>query len=144
MLIHCMVKAGWTDDYKRVMDGFDQAKDKKWIRSKGVSCHSLPALRAAVASDWTEVHLVRVNPQGRRMDGMEEVMWTPTDPGHDIAPVLDELKKMRAKGRGVIGMKIIGEGTFVNAGGPRKIHPLRHVPAGTGRRRHRLQEHRRN
>ena len=114
MLIHCMVKDGWTDDWKRVMDGFDQAKEKKWIRAKGVSCHSLPALRAAVASDWTEVHLVRVNPQGRRMDGMEEVMWTATDPGHDIAPVLAELKKMRAKGRGVIGMKIIGDGQFVN------------------------------
>jgi predicted aldo/keto reductase-like oxidoreductase len=96
------------------MDAFDQAKDKKWIRAKGVSCHSLPALRAAVASNWTEVHLVRVNPMGRRMDGMEEVMWSPTDPGHEIAPVMEELKNMRAKGRGVIGMKIIGDGTFVN------------------------------
>jgi aryl-alcohol dehydrogenase-like predicted oxidoreductase len=114
MLIHCMFKNGWTGDFKRVMDGFDQAKDKKWIRAKGVSCHSIPALRASVASDWTEVHLVRVNPQGRRVDGMEEVMWTATDPGHDIAPVLPELTKMRAKGRGVIGMKIMGEGQFVN------------------------------
>ncbi len=83
-----MVKTGWMDDYKLALDGYDQAREIKWIRSKGVSCHSLPALRAAVASDWTEVHLVRVNPQGRRTDGMEEVMWTPTDPGHDIAPVL--------------------------------------------------------
>jgi hypothetical protein len=70
-------------------------------------------LRAAIASNWTEVHLVRVNPMGRRMDGMEEVMWSPTDPGHEIAPVMDELKNIRAKGRGVIGMKIIGDGTFV-------------------------------
>jgi len=58
--------------------------------------------------------LVRLNPQGRRMDGMEEVVWAANDPGHDTAPVLDELKKMRAKGRGVIGMKIIGNGEFVN------------------------------
>jgi hypothetical protein len=113
LLVHCTVSHAWTDELKVVMDAFDQAKDKKWIRSKGVSCHSLPALRAAVASNWTEVHLVRVNPQGRRTDGMEEVMWSPTDPGHDIAPVLDELKTMRAKGRGVIGMKIIGDGTFL-------------------------------
>jgi aryl-alcohol dehydrogenase-like predicted oxidoreductase len=114
MLIHCMVKTGWTDDFKRAMDAFDQARDKKWIASKGVSCHSLPALRAAIASDWTQVHLVRVNPQGRRMDGPEEQMWSPVDPGHDPAPVLAELKTMRAKGRGVIGMKIIGDGTFVD------------------------------
>ena len=114
MLVHCMVSGSWTDDLKRAMDGYDQAKQNKWIRSKGVSCHSLPALRAAVASDWTEVHLVRINPQGRRMDGMEETMWSPTDPGHEVAPVLAELKSMRAKGRGVIGMKIIGDGQFVN------------------------------
>ena len=109
MLIHCMVRDGWTDDYKRIMDAFDEAKDKKWIRAKGVSCHSLPALRAATASPWTEVHLVRVNPQGNHIDGMEET-WD--RPGHDIAPVLAELKTMQAKGRGVIGMKIIGNGEF--------------------------------
>jgi predicted aldo/keto reductase-like oxidoreductase len=114
MLIHCMVKNGWTDDWKRVMDGFDQAREKKWIRAKGVSCHSLPALRTAIASEWTEVHLVRVNPQGRRVDGMEEVGWDNNDPGHDITPVLAELKKMRAQGRGVIGMKIIGDGQFIH------------------------------
>jgi predicted aldo/keto reductase-like oxidoreductase len=113
MLIHCMVKNGWTGEWKRIMDGFDNAREKKWIRAKGVSCHSLPALRASVASDWTEVHLVRVNPQGRRVDGMEEEVWNNSDPGHDIAPVLAELKAMRAKGRGVIGMKIIGNGEFL-------------------------------
>ena len=53
MLIHCMIKDGWTDQWKRIMDGFDEAKEKKWIRAKGVSCHSLPALRAATASPWT-------------------------------------------------------------------------------------------
>ncbi|MGO8701896.1 MAG: aldo/keto reductase [Limisphaerales bacterium] len=114
MLVHCMVKNGWTDDWKRMMDGFDQAREKKWIRAKGVSCHSLPALRTAIASEWTEVHLVRVNPQGRRVDGMEEVGWDNIDPGHDITPVLAELKKMRAQGRGVIGMKIIGDGQFIH------------------------------
>lgn len=115
LLIHCMVKTGWTDEWRRVMDGFAEAKDRKWIRSQGVSCHSLPALRAATAADWTEVHLVRVNPQGKRIDGMEEVVWNNTDPTHEVAPVLTELKSMRAKGRGVIGMKIIGNGQFVNA-----------------------------
>jgi 1-deoxyxylulose-5-phosphate synthase len=112
LLIHCMVKDGWTDDYERIMDAFDQAKDKKWIRAKGVSCHSLPALRAATASAWTEVHLVRVNPQGNHIDGMEQT-WD--KPGHDIAPVLSELAAMRAKGRGIIAMKIIGNGEFTQA-----------------------------
>jgi len=109
MLIHCMVKDRWTDDMKRIMDGFDEAKEKKWIRAKGVSCHSLPALRAATASDWTEVQLVRVNPQASHIDGPEET-WDKS--GTDVTPVLTELKTMRAKGRGVIGMKIIGNGDF--------------------------------
>jgi len=115
MLIHCMIKDGWTDDWKWAMDAYDEAREKKWIRAKGVSCHSLPALRSAVAADWTEVHLVRINPQGKRMDGMEEEVWNNNDPTHDVEPVVTELKNMRAKGRGVIGMKIIGNGQFVNA-----------------------------
>ncbi|MHB0954924.1 MAG: aldo/keto reductase [Pirellulaceae bacterium] len=110
MLIHCMVADGWTDQWKRVMDGFEQAKAKQWIRTKGVSCHSLPALRTAVASDWPEVHLVRVNPQAKHIDGPEET-WN--KPGDDIAPVVEQLQAMHAKGRGVIGMKLVGDGDFV-------------------------------
>ena len=113
LLVHCMVKDGWTDQWKRIMDAFDEAKGKKWIRAKGVSCHSLPALRAATASNWTEVHLVRVNPQGAHMDGENEEVWD--NQTHEPTPVLAELKTMRAKGRGVIGMKIIGNGEFTKA-----------------------------
>ena len=113
MLVHCMFKGNWIDDWKRVMDGISQAKDKKWIKAQGVSCHSLPALRAAIATDWTQVHLVRVNPQGVRIDGMEEVQWNGnSSPIFDIDPVLAELKKMKATNRGVIGMKIMGNGEF--------------------------------
>ena len=113
MLIHCMIKDRWTDQWKRMMDAFDEAKEKKWIRAKGVSCHSLPALRAATASDWTEVHLVRVNPQGAHIDGANEEVWD--NQMHEPEPVLEQLKIMRAKGHGVIAMKIIGNGDFTKA-----------------------------
>ena len=112
LLIHCMVKDQWTDSWKRIMDAFNEAKEKKWIRAKGVSCHSLPALRAATASDWTEVHLVRVNPQGSYTDG-EVADWSGSI-HHDISPVIQEIKTTHAKGRGVIGMKIFGNGTFTD------------------------------
>lgn len=112
MLIHCMVTNGWTDQWKRIMDGFEEAKARQWIRTKGVSCHSLPALRTAVVSDWPEVHLVRVNPQAKHIDGPEET-WN--KPGDDIAPVVEQLRAMHAKGRGVIGMKLVGDGDFVRA-----------------------------
>ena len=67
LLIHNQQTPDWAamDAWKRIMDGFNQAKDKKWIKAKGVSCHNLPALKSAAASDFNEVHLVRVNPQGK-------------------------------------------------------------------------------
>jgi predicted aldo/keto reductase-like oxidoreductase len=112
LLVHCMTRDAWTDEWKRVMDAFNEAKEKKWIRAKGVSCHTLPALRAATASDWTEVHLVRVNPQGNHTDGMK-ADWS-GELHNDISPVMQEIKTTHAKGRGVIGMKIIGNGSFTD------------------------------
>jgi 1-deoxyxylulose-5-phosphate synthase len=111
LLVHCMMSGSWTDQWKRVMDAFNVAQERKWIRARGVSCHTLPALRAGAASDWPEVHLVRVNPQGSYIDN-EEDGWEQS--GNDIAPVIRQIKIMHAKGRGVIGMKICGNGTFTN------------------------------
>ena len=112
LLIHCMTQDKWTDQWKRIMDAFNEAKDKKWIRAKGVSCHTLPALQAANASDWTEVHLVRVNPQGKYTDGIATDFSGQTT--NDIGPVMQEIKTMHAKGRGVIGMKLVGNGSFTD------------------------------
>ena len=58
------------------------------------------------------MHLVRVNPRGCKIDGPEQDGWN--DRRHDVTPLVAEIKAMRAKGRGVIGMKIIGNGQFVN------------------------------
>ncbi len=110
MLVHIQFREDWVETWKRAMDDFSAAQDKKWIKARGVSCHSLPALRASIASDWTQVHLVRVNPQGVRIDGEQQVR----EPMgvNDIKPVLPELKKMKEKQRGVIGMKVFGNGQF--------------------------------
>ena len=113
LLVHCMVKGDWTDQMKRIMEAFDVAKEKNWIRAKGVSCHSLPALTAAAASDWTNVHLVRLNPQGAHMDTPAET-WNAKSGESDIPPVVAQIKAMRAKGHGIIGMKLIGDGDFKN------------------------------
>jgi predicted aldo/keto reductase-like oxidoreductase len=112
LLVHCMTKPDWTDDHKRMMDQMSEAKDKQWIKTKGVSCHSLPALQTAQATDWNEVHLVRINPQGKHMD-----IKTGDSGGKnqaDVSAVLAEIKAMHDKGRGIIGMKICGNGDFAN------------------------------
>ena len=112
LLVHCMTRGKWTDEWKRIMDGFNEAREKKWIRAKGVSCHSLPALRAATVSDWSEVLLASVNPQGIYTDG-EVADWS-NSIHHDISPVMQEIKTTHAKGRGVIGMKIFAAGSFTD------------------------------
>jgi predicted aldo/keto reductase-like oxidoreductase len=54
---------------------------------------------------------VRINPQGRYMDGVKSV-WG--QGSVDVNPVMEQIKLMSAKGHGVIGMKIFGNGDFKN------------------------------
>jgi predicted aldo/keto reductase-like oxidoreductase len=114
LLIHCMVKDGWTESMKRLMDAFAEAKSRKWIRAHGVSCHSLPALRASAASDWNEVHLVRLNPQGAWVDTPEET-WNAKSNASHVPAVAAQIQEMRRRGHGVIGMKLVGNGEFTQA-----------------------------
>ena len=97
VLIHCVTEADWTTRYRGAMDVLSEAKQKGVIRAHGVSCHSIQALRAAAASPWVDIDLVRLNPIGSHMDA-------------DPATVIAEIKKMRANGVGIVGMKILGQG----------------------------------
>jgi 1-deoxyxylulose-5-phosphate synthase len=96
-LMHCLTEGDWTERYKGVMDVLSEAKEKGIIRAHGCSCHSIEALRAATKSPWVEVHLVRINPVGAFMD---------SDPN----TVVSVMREMRAAGKGIIGMKILGQG----------------------------------
>jgi aryl-alcohol dehydrogenase-like predicted oxidoreductase len=98
-LIHCVTEDDWTERYRGVMDVFSEAKEKGIIRHHGVSCHSIGALRAAAKSPWVEVDLVRLNPVGAHMDA-------------DPQTVISVIKEMRAQGKGIIGMKILGQGAM--------------------------------
>lgn len=112
LLIHCATKGNWVADQKALMDAIDEAQHKGWIRTKGCSCHGLTALREATQSDWMEVQLARVNPQGRLVDSDHPT--NPHYPEGKVAEAMKEIKAMHDKGRGIIGMKMIGEGAFVN------------------------------
>lgn len=110
LLIHCATTNTWQDDLKGMMDAFDAAVEKKWVRLKGVSCHGLPALKRALDGDWVDVHLARVNPQGRHVDGTFG-KWG--EPGN-VPEATKTLKAMHDKGRGILGMKICGNGDFTD------------------------------
>jgi predicted aldo/keto reductase-like oxidoreductase len=114
LLVHCMIAPDWdkSDQRKRVMDAMQEAKDKKWIRAHGVSCHSLPALTRAAELDWVDVNLVRINPQGVLVDTANTKSWNAESNPADVGPVMEQVKRMHEKGHGIIGMKILGEGRF--------------------------------
>jgi len=115
LLLHCMTKGSWPIDLRPVMDTLSEAKAKGLIRALGVSCHGMAPLKAAVDCDWVEVDLARINPVGGkagRMDG------TPDE-------VAACLKAMHAKGKAVIGMKILAEGTLKTP--EKQIESLRYV-----------------
>ena len=98
-LMHCLTEGDWTERYRGVMDVLSEAKQKGTIRAHGCSCHSIEALRAAAKSPWVEVDLARINPIGAHMDA-------------DPQTVVGVLREMKAAGKGVIGMKILGQGAL--------------------------------
>jgi 1-deoxyxylulose-5-phosphate synthase len=100
-LMHCLTEADWTERFRGVMDVLSEAKEKGIIRAHGCSCHSIEALRAAAKSPWVELDLARINPVGAYMDS-------------DPATVVSVLKEMKASGKGVVGMKILGQGDLRN------------------------------
>ena len=96
-LMHCLTEGDWTTRFRGVMDVLSEAKEKGIIRTHGCSCHSIEALRAAAKSPWVEIDLARVNPIGSHMDA-------------DPNAVVTVLRGMRASGKAVVGMKILGQG----------------------------------
>lgn len=100
--LHCMTNGEWTDQHKKFMDGLETLKAKKIIRAHGVSVHSFDALKIASESPWVDVIHVRINPFGVNMDRK--------DP-NEVIPVIE---KFHNSGKGVIGMKLIGNGSFKN------------------------------
>jgi len=101
VLMHCVTEADWTTQFRGAMDVLEEAKQKGIIRAHGCSCHSIEALRAAAKSPWVEVDLVRINPIGSHMDA-------------DPATVVSVMKEMKAAGKGLVGMKILGQGDMRN------------------------------
>jgi aryl-alcohol dehydrogenase-like predicted oxidoreductase len=101
LLLHCMLDDDWPVRKKGAMEVINEAQAKGIVRTKGVSCHTLGALKTAAQSPWVEVDLARINPAGVAMDA-------------DPATVIPVLRQMKASGKGIIGMKIFGAGRLRN------------------------------
>ena len=101
LLLHCVTSGKWPEELRKQMDLLTKLKDQGKIRALGVSCHSLEALELTATEPWVESVHTRINPYGMSMDG----------PPEKVVPVL---QKIHAAGKGVVGMKIMGEGRLRN------------------------------
>ena len=100
LIIHCVTEGDWTTSCRGVLDVFSEAKRKGKVRAVGVTCHSFEALEAAAASDWVEINQVRWNPRAAHMDA-------------EVDKARELFRRMRARGQGMIGMKVVGQGDIV-------------------------------
>ena len=98
VLLHCMQKSAWPHDHQGSMEYLMKAKDEKIIRAHGTSCHGMDPLRTSAKNPFVEIDLARINPEGLIMDDRKP---------DEVSSVLEE---MHNAGKGIIGMKILGEG----------------------------------
>jgi 1-deoxyxylulose-5-phosphate synthase len=99
VLLHCMTSPTWAKEMEGPMEVLARAKEQGIIRAHGVSCHSFAALELAARTPWVDVDQARINPIGASMDA-------------DPPKVLAVLREMKAAGKGIIGMKILGAGAL--------------------------------
>lgn len=100
LMMHCMMKGDWHQTRTHYMDGFSKAKQDGIVKAVGVSCHHIDALREASVNPWVDVIMARINPFGTAMDGSPK----------EIKEILANAQR---NGKGVIAMKIFGEGKHI-------------------------------
>jgi len=100
--LHCVTSADWNTELSDYMTSLDKLKQKGVIRSHGLSCHSLQAIKTAASEPWVDTIHVRINSYGPKMDDSVE----------NVEPVVRQLHQ---NGKGVIAMKVLGEGTLANS-----------------------------
>lgn len=101
VLLHCLQRADWQEQMTHYLDVLNEEKQKGTIKAVGVSCHDFGALEAAADSPWVDVILARINPRGVKMDGSPD----------EVIPVL---RRAKAAGKSILGMKIFGEGQLAD------------------------------
>ena len=100
--LHCVSSGNWNTEQSDYMTSLDKLKQKGLIRSHGLSCHALEAVETAVREPWADTVHVRINPYNSKMDDTIE----------KVEPVV---KQLHQKGKGVIAMKVLGEGELSNS-----------------------------
>jgi len=118
VLLHCVTDAAWPERQARMRDELSELKTKGIVRAVGCSCHSYAALRAAAEEPWVDVIFARINPGHKRMDA-----------DGTVEQVTETLRRARANGKAVVGMKIYGGGQWQS---PEQRRQSLELALGTG------------
>jgi len=110
LLLHYQHVATWPTDTVRWQDGVLEAKSKKAVVGHGASVHGLPALRQFPGNKWLEIAMIRMNHNGTKMDAEDYN----TGGLGNVPEVVTHMKQVHKEGMGVISMKLVGEGAFIN------------------------------
>jgi len=102
--IHCIMNGNWTGEFAAVMESLERLKKAGDIRAHGISSHSNAATEVAAETAWCDVVHVCINTEGIRVDGPRD------DPAARVAESARTAKKAHAAGKGIIAMKIVGQG----------------------------------
>ena len=100
--MHYILSGNWNTELSDYMTALAKLKQKGIIRSHGLSCHALSTIETAVNEPWVDTIHVRLNAYGPNMDDTVE----------KVEPVV---KQLHQAGKGVIAMKILGEGELSNS-----------------------------
>ena len=106
--IHCMQNNHWTQENAAAMESLAKLKKEGVIRAHGISSHSNAATELAAETEWCDVIHVRLNSEGLAMDGPQD------DAAKRVEESLRVTKKAHDAGKGIICMKVLGEGKMAN------------------------------
>jgi predicted aldo/keto reductase-like oxidoreductase len=108
MLLHVQKTTTWPEDTARWQDVILENEHKQAVRTHGASVHGLPALRQVPDDKWLQIGMIRMNHKGAHMDGESPNIHGPGN----VTEVVEHVHQARKAGKGVISMKLIGEGSF--------------------------------
>ena len=106
VLLHCLTQHDWPTRYPEAMEALTRCKEQGLIRAHGVSCHDYGAFQTSAMTQWVEVVLARINYTGVHMDA------SPAD-------VIRTMEQMAAFGKGIYGMKVLGQGKLAKEDDPK-------------------------
>ena len=107
MLLHWQHTSTWPENTLKWQDAILEAQQKKTIVGRGASVHGLPALHQVPTDNWLDIGMIRCNQTGIDMDA-ENYMASMGN----VPEVVTYIRKTLDAGKGVISMKLAGEGTF--------------------------------